>query len=225
MRDTGGRHELKHYINHADLIQLRSRLPFVMGRDENAGGNGGYRIRSLYFDNYDDKALREKIDGVDDREKFRLRLYNANPSYIRLEKKSKKGGLCFKQSTAITPDACHELLAGNYEPLRESGDALHLELYAKIRHELLRPKSIVDYQREAFVFLAGNVRVTLDYDIRTSFNAADFLSPRYISVPIPEVTVLEIKYDNFLPELIRGVAALASRQSTAFSKYAAARII
>lgn len=90
MRGTDGRHELKHYINYADLLQLRARLPCVMKLDENTDTDGGYRIRSLYFDNYSDKALREKIDGVDEREKFRLRFYKDDPSFIRLEKKSKK---------------------------------------------------------------------------------------------------------------------------------------
>lgn len=225
MRDLGGRYELKHYINHSDLLELRARLPCIMNRDENTDGNGGYRVRSLYFDNYNDKALREKIDGVDEREKFRLRFYNDDTSFIRLEKKSKKNGLCFKQSAEIPSWICQALLDGQYEALKENGDLLHLELYAKIRHELLRPKNIVDYRREAFVFWAGNVRITLDYDIRSSSNPADFLNPQYVSVPIPVVIVLEVKYDNFLPELIRGVAALSSRQAVAFSKYAAARIL
>ena len=225
MRDTGGRHELKHYINHVDLLQLRARLPCVMSVDENAEADGGYRVRSLYFDNYNDKVLREKIDGVDDREKFRLRFYNNDVSFIRLEKKSKKGGVCFKRSAHISDHVCSELLEGNYDALKETGDPLHMEFYTKLRHELLRPQNIVDYRREAFVFLAGQVRGTLDYDIRSGFYAADFLKPRYISLPIPEVIILEVKYDHFLPELIRGVTSLSSRRSTAFSKYAATRII
>lgn len=225
MSETDGRQELKHYINHADLLQLRARLPCVMSRDENADENGGYRIRSLYFDNYNDKALREKVDGVNEREKFRLRFYKDDPSVIRLEKKSKKSGICFKQSADIQPYVCRELISGRYEALKESGDLLHLELYAKMQYEQLRPKNIVDYRRDAFVFPAGNVRVTLDYDIRASSRAAAFLDPQYISIPIPEVIILEVKYDNFLPELIRGIVSLSSRQITAFSKYAATRII
>lgn len=102
MRDTGGRHELKHYINYADLLQLRTRLSSVARPDGNAKSGSGYRVRSLYFDNYADKALREKINGVDEREKFRFRLYNDDASFIRLEKKSKRGGLYFKESAIIT---------------------------------------------------------------------------------------------------------------------------
>lgn len=225
MTETDGRYELKHYVNQADLLQLRSRLPCVMDRDENADEDGGYRIRSLYFDNYKDKALCEKIDGVNEREKFRLRFYNDDSSFIRLEKKSKKNGLCFKQSAVIPFQTCQDLLAGKYEVLKESGDPLHLELYAKMQYELLRPKNIVDYRRDAFIFSAGNVRITLDYDIRTSSKPVDFLTTQYINIPLPEVIILEVKYDNFLPELIRGITTLSNRQCTAFSKYAAARII
>lgn len=225
MRTTGGRHELKHYINQGDFIELRTRLPCVFKRDDNTDTDGGYRVRSLYFDNYNDKVLREKIDGIDDREKFRIRFYKNNPAFIRLEKKSKKSGLCFKESELISFSACEALLRGDYDVLKTCGKLLHLELYAKMHHQHLRPRNIVDYQRNAFVFPAGNVRVTLDYDIRSSEKAADFLNPVYVTVPIPEMFILEVKYDNFLPEIVRGITTLASRQASAFSKYAATRII
>lgn len=224
MKELGGRHELKHYINRGDMMQLRARLPNVMAPDENTDATGGYRVRSLYFDNYRDKALREKIDGVDEREKFRFRFYNDNPTFIRLEKKSKKNGLCFKRGSKVDPHVCLAVLAGEYEALKESGDPLQMELYAKMCYEQLRPKNIVDYRREAFVFGAGNVRITLDHDIRATASVGEFLKEDYISVPIPDMQILEVKYDHFLPELIRGLAMLSSRQTTAFSKYAATRL-
>ena len=196
MREFQGRHELKHYINYADVLQLRSRLPFVASLDKHATEGNGYRVKSLYFDNYNDKALKEKIDGVNEREKFRLRFYNDDTSFIRLEKKSK-----------------------------ENGNHLFQELYAKMHYQQLRAKNIVDYQREAFIYPMGNVRVTLDYDIRTSNNVFDFLKPQPVPVPISGVYILEVKYDSFLPEIIRGMVSLSSRRSTAFSKYAVTRII
>ena len=225
MRESRGRHELKHYINYADVLQLRSRLPFVASIDKNATEGNGYRVKSLYFDNYNDKVLKEKIDGVNEREKFRLRLYNYDTSFIRLEKKSKKKDICFKESTIITADECTRLLDGDFATLKESGNHLCQELYAKMQYQQLRAKNIVDYQREAFIYLMGNVRVTLDYDIRTSNNVHDFLKPELVPVPISGVYILEVKYDSFLPEIIRGVVSLSSRKSTAFSKYAATRII
>lgn len=225
MSNSHGRHELKHYINYADMIEIRSRLPFVARPDENSIDGKGYRIRSLYFDNYNDKALREKIDGVNGREKFRLRLYNNDTSFIRLEKKSKKDDICFKESAVITEEECRRLIDGDFAVLKENGNPLCMELYAKMQYQQLRPKNIVDYMREAFVYPMGNVRVTLDYDIRTSQSIYDFLKPEPVPIPVFGVYILEVKYDNYLPEIIRGMVSLSSRRSTSFSKYAATRFV
>ncbi len=225
MTEPKGRHELKHYVNYADILQLRARLPFVASLDKNAIEGNGYRVKSLYFDNYKDKALLEKINGVNEREKFRLRLYNDDTSFIRLEKKSKKNGICFKQSASISEKECKRLLDGELDVLKENGSPICLELYAKMHYQQLRPKNIVDYRREAYIYPVGNVRVTLDYDIRTSNNVQSFLEPEPVPVPISGVYILEVKYDNFLPEIIRGIVSLSSRRSTAISKYAVTRII
>ncbi|HHY43165.1 MAG: polyphosphate polymerase domain-containing protein [Zhaonellaceae bacterium] len=225
MSKSHGRHELKHYINYADVIELRSRLPFVAKPDKNSIEGNGYRVKSLYFDNYNDKALKEKIDGVNEREKFRLRLYNDDTSFIRLEKKSKKNGICFKESATISEEECRRLLDGDFAVLKEKENSLCLELYAKICYQQLRPKNIVDYRREAYVYPIGNVRVTLDYDIRTSQSIHDFLKSEPVPIPISGVYILEVKYDSFLPEIIRGMVSLSSRRSTSFSKYTATRII
>ena len=225
MNKSGGRHELKHYINYADVLQLRARLPFVASPDKNATEGNGYRVKSLYFDNYNDKALKEKIYGINNREKFRLRLYDNNISFIRLEKKSKINGICFKESTIITEEECRLLLSGDLTILKGNGKPLCLELYSKMNYQQLRPKNIVDYRREAFIYPMGNVRLTLDYDIRTSYNINNFLKAEPIPIPISGVYILEVKYDSFLPEIIRGIVSLSSRKSTAFSKYAATRII
>lgn len=225
MTEPKGRHELKHYINYADVLQLRTRLPFVASLDKNVTEGNGYRVKSLYFDNYNDKALKEKINGVNEREKFRIRLYNDNTSFIRLEKKSKKNGICYKQSASMNEEECKRLLAGELDVLKENGSSICLELYAKMYYQQLRAKNIVDYRREAYIYPMGNVRVTLDYDIRTTNNVKCFLKPEPVPVPISGVYILEVKYDNFLPEIIRGLVSLSSRRSTAFSKYAVTRII
>lgn len=225
MSESQGRHELKHYINYADLQELRARLSMVAKPDEHSVKGEGYRVKSLYFDNYNDKALMEKLDGVNNREKFRLRLYNNGRSFIRLEKKSKRDGICYKESVVISEEECRRLLDGDYIVLKEDGRDLCLELYAKMLYQQLRAKSIVDYMREAYVYPAGNVRVTFDYDIRTGNSIHGFLKAEPVPIPITGVYILEVKYDTFLPEIIRAMVSLTSRRSTAFSKYAAARII
>lgn len=225
MSEPKGRHELKHSINYADVLQLRSRLPFVASPDENSIKENGYKVRSLYFDNYNDKALQEKIDGVDHREKFRLRFYNDDTSLIRLEKKSKRNGLCFKESASATEEQCRRLISGDLSALKENGSSLCLELYAKMHYQQLRAKSIIDYWREAYVFQPGNVRITMDYNIRTDYIMDHFLNPGPAPIPISNVYILEVKYDDFLPEIIRGLVSLSSRRSSAFSKYAVTRMI
>lgn len=225
MREIKGRHELKYYINYSDFLQLNSRLSTVTLKDNNEIEEEGYKVRSLYFDNFNDKALLEKIHGVNEREKFRLRLYNDNPTFIRLEKKSKKDGVCYKQSTVISSTECQKLLEGKIEVLKKNGDLLMLELYTKMLYENLKPKNIVDYRRKAYVYAIGNVRITMDYDIRTSFDVKSFLNRNIITVPLNKGIILEVKYDEFLPEIIKGMIMLSSRQNTAFSKYAVTRII
>lgn len=218
------RHEWKHEITVSDMIQLRQRLRAVMKPDEH-GSDGKYHIRSLYFDTPSDKALREKINGINRREKFRLRYYNLDPSWIRLEKKSKVNGLCRKESAVITVEEAQKLMNGKLDWMVVSDKPLVRELYAKMRSQLLRPKTIVDYTREAFTYGPGNVRVTLDYDIRTGLGCTDFLNPHCITIPAGAVPIiLEVKWDAFLPDVIRDALQLENRRAGAFSKYAACRV-
>ena len=218
------RHEWKHEINQADLLALRQRLRAVARPDPHAA-DGTYKIRSLYFDNAADKALREKLDGVSRREKFRIRYYNDNTSVIHLEKKSKLGGLGKKQSADLTAAQAQAIADGHLDWMPDSPDELVRELYTKMRMQGLRPKIIVDYTREPFIFAPGNVRVTLDYNIRTGFCCTDFLNPACITIPAGDAPIiLEVKWDNFLPDIIRDVVQLPGRRVTAFSKYAQCRI-
>ena len=218
------RHEWKHEITFGDMFILRQRLSAVMKRDSHAI-NGKYLIRSLYFDNPTDKALREKIDGVNVREKFRIRYYNNDTSLIRLEKKSKTNNLCLKESVNLTAKQAQAIVDGDYHWMINSGVPLIQELYSKMMSQNLRPKTIVDYTREPFVFTAGNVRVTLDYNIRTGMNCTDFLNPQCITVPAGENNIiLEVKWDEYLPDIIRDVVQLPNCRVGAFSKYAACRI-
>lgn len=187
--------------------------------------DGKYFIRSLYFDNLEDKALLEKINGVNIREKFRIRSYNGDNSFIKLEKKSKINGLCLKETEILSAEETAMIIAGETDWMPLSEKTLVRELYTKMKNEGLLPKTIVDYKREAFVFPAGNVRVTLDYDIRTGITSTDFLNFESTAVPAGNAPIiLEVKWDEFLPDVIRDIIQLENRRSSAFSKYAACRI-
>ena len=218
------RHEWKHEINVSDLIGLRRRLRAVAKPDPHTE-DGRYTVRSLYFDDLTDRALREKLDGVDRREKFRIRYYNGDLSLIRLEKKSKRNGLGSKETAALTLAEARAIADGELAWMRLDRRPPVQELYSKMRSNGLRPKTIVDYTREPFVYAPGNVRVTLDYDIRTGLGSTDFLNPDCITVPAGDAPIiLEVKWDGFLPDVIRDAVQLTGRRVSAFSKYAQCRI-
>ena len=222
--DIHYRHEWKHEINLADLYAIKARLHAIARGDPHAI-DGKYHIRSLYFDNRNDKALREKIDGVNRREKFRIRYYNGDTSLIKLEKKSKVNGLETKYSAPLTREEAQKIVDGDIDFLMESQDALHNELYCKMHYQGLRPVTIVDYTREPFIYGPGNVRVTFDYDIRTGLGCTDFLNPNCVTIPAGDpIIIMEVKWDEFLPSIIKHAVQMPGRRVTAFSKYAQCRI-
>lgn len=217
------RHELKYIIGYSDYIAASQHLSLIANPDSHAT-DGRYKIRSLYFDNDKNKALREKIDGVNYREKFRIRCYNDDYSYISLEKKSKINGLCNKQSTRLTPEQCRAIIDGDCEWMKDSGDKLIFELYSKLVCERLKPMSIVDYTREPWVYDIGNVRVTFDYDIRTGLKCTDFFDSDCITVPTGNEMIMEVKWDEVLPDIIKSAVRVTDTHTSAFSKYAMSRI-
>ncbi len=220
------RHELKYAITYADYLALRARLRPVMKLDAHAGGDGRYLISSIYFDNYNDKALREKLDGVQSREKFRIRWYNGDLSRIRLEKKVKHNSLCQKLSAPLTEAQCRALCEGDTGWMAEHPQALVRELGQKMNVQQLRPRVVVRYLREPYVYPPGNVRVTFDSCIRTSLFSRDFLGKDLVTVSTADLAgqmILEVKYDDFLPDIIRVLLQTEGLRQQAFSKYGANR--
>lgn len=218
------RHEWKYEISYADMLEIRQRMRAIGKVDEHAI-NGKYQIRSLYFDTLSDKALREKLDGVNCREKFRIRYYNSDTSLIHLEKKSKISGLGNKQMAVLSFNEAQAIVDGNLDWMSYSDRPLVQELYVKMRTQGIKPKTIVDYTREPFTYAPGNVRVTLDYNIRTGLLCTQFLDTDCITIPAGDAPIiLEVKWDAFLPAVIQDVVQLKNRRSGAFSKYAACRI-
>ena len=224
MQVTQYRHEYKFRITYAEYIVLKSRLSAVMRPDAHAGPEGKYFIRSLYFDDMNDRALREKQDGLSRREKYRIRYYNNDTSFIRLEKKLKAGGLGAKLSAPLTREETERIIAGDIGWMERDERELLRELYTRMHYGTLRPRTVVDYMREPFVYGPGNVRVTLDSDIRSGSFSTDLFAADLPTVPANAGTIiLEVKYDNFLPDVIRDMVQTEFRQDEAFSKYAACR--
>ncbi|ACL75658.1 polyphosphate polymerase domain-containing protein [Ruminiclostridium cellulolyticum] len=218
------RHEYKIFLNYSDYLTVRSRLRAVIQHDNHVDETGEYKIRSLYFDNIYNKALYEKISGVSKREKFRIRCYNDNYDFIKLEKKSKINGMCNKVSETVTKEEVRCIINGDIDWMLDSKRPLVSELYTKMKTEQLRPKVIVDYNREPFVYPAGNVRITLDRNVRTSINSIDMLDPDVPTVLAEGRTIiLEVKYDNYKPTMISDIVMVQDRLISAFSKYVAGR--
>ena len=235
MGDAQFRHEWKFEISAADMIQIRHRLQLVASLDPHAKRGGkSYLIRSLYFDTPKDAALFEKIDGIDSREKFRLRCYNGDFERIRLEKKHKAYGIGQKFSAPLSRKETQDLLENRLDWLEKEWDKalsgkphreLVLELAYKMREFQLSPKAIVEYTREPYVFAPGNVRVTFDYNLHTGLWGVDFLNRNAPLVPAGDAPLLmEVKWDRFLPAVIQDAILSAGRPVTSFSKYAQCRI-
>ncbi|MCR5268053.1 MAG: polyphosphate polymerase domain-containing protein [Lachnospiraceae bacterium] len=217
------RHECKHEISYSDMIAIRQRMRAVAGSDPHATG-GKYLIRSLYFDTPEDKALLEKQSGISRRQKFRIRYYNGDTSFIHLEKKSKAGGLGTKVQARLTHEQAQTIVDGQTDWMMGSDEPLIRELYTHMKSERLGPKTIVDYTREPFVFGPGHVRVTLDYDIRSGLGCTDFLNTECITIPAAaHICILEVKWDNYLPDIIRDAVRLPHARTEAFSKYETCR--
>ena len=219
------RNEIKLLITSADRAAICAVMKVVAQLDPHAQVKGYYTIRSLYFDNMADKALREKLDGVNAREKFRIRYYDGDTSVIHLEKKVKRDGVGYKVACSLTAEEAQRIIDGDILWMATDPRGLVVELYAKMKGQGLRPKTIVDYERIPFVYGAGNVRVSIDFNIRTGLRCTDFLNPDCVTIPASgNDIVLEVKWDDYLPTIIRHAVQLKGRRQTAYSKYAQCRI-
>ncbi len=213
------RHEYKYLISTASAYLLEKRLRSCMQIDTHAGPTGCYTIRSLYFDDFENTALYEKIDGLNDRVKYRIRMYNGNLQFLRLERKEKKGSMTRKTGQTLPVAVAEALQNGQLAP---DVSGLALELSAETRIRGLRPKVLVDYDRVPFVCPEGNTRITLDKNLRTKPYIVDLNTPSdtMIHVLEPNQTILEVKFDDFLPGYLSAVLSDIPKVQLAISKFA-----
>ena len=214
------RHEFKYEITQNQLELLKFRLPQVMDYDAHSA-EGSYCIRSLYFDDYYNSCFYDNENGTDPREKFRIRIYNGSADVIKLECKRKERGKTLKKSCSISEETVKRLMEG--EPLEwdESMHPLLKKLYLLQQTKGMKPKVIVEYDRIPFIYDTGNVRITLDLDLRTSTDIKKFLEREMNGRPIMPFgqNLLEVKYDTVLPDFIYRQTQLSALRQTAFSKY------
>jgi len=218
------RHELKFFITDVQYHVLSSMLKNVLHPDPNGDENNQYHIRSLYFDTAFDEALNDKISGVANRNKYRIRIYNFSDKMIRLECKSKFRDLISKRSVRITRDLAEQLISADPTGLENTASGLVSDVYREMRTKLLHPVVIVDYLREAYLHPVEDVRITFDRQLRTGLNSIDLFNPHVPTVPPfdHEEIILEVKYNHELPPYISQVLSYALRDGavqSAISKY------
>lgn len=215
------RHELKFLCTEQELTVREAALRVLMRPDPHARADGSYEIRSVYFDDAYRSCRRASEDGTDPREKFRIRIYNRSDARITLEKKIKNRGLTAKQSCLLDRDTCEKLLRG--ETLREclGQDALLDEWICLRSTRLLRPVLLGEYVRTPYVYGPGNVRITLDRRISASPETGKLFASGLSRIEVlPRgYALLEVKYDSFLPEVLRRSLDSGHLQQTAFSKF------
>lgn len=215
------RHELKYFINPAELEALRARLRGALAMDSHCVGGRPYVIRSLYFDDIDDSAFYDKQAGVMHRDKYRIRVYHFSDKAIFLERKRKMGDLIQKSSVQITRRLCDQLIEGNPAGLYKAQNPLLQDMYVQMRTKLLRPRVLVDYDREAYIHPAEDVRITVDLNLRSGLHSHDLFNPKVPTVCPHDrnVEILEVKFNNYLPNYINALLHGVEAERSAVSKY------
>ena len=219
------RNEWKYLVTDADLAVLGARLKVLLPMDSHQTGSS-YAIRSLYFDDLRNSCLRENEAGVDDRRKYRLRLYNGSAERIQLEIKEKLHGKTHKSSCLVSAGECREIMAGRPPAIGAGTPAPRNLLSIAMRTAGMAPRVIVEYERTAFVGRSGNVRITFDRNISACVQLGSFLEPHVPLTPILTTGqhVLEVKFDEFLPDYVAQALELGKLRQTAFSKYYLSRL-
>lgn len=219
--DQKFRHELKYLISAAELQLIKNRIHHLMPPDSHTGPDGAYSIRSLYFDDYADRCFYENENGTDPREKFRIRIYNHSTERIMLECKRKERGKTLKTSCPLSIEQTRMLMEGKTLPDFQHLPSLLQKLQLQMITRRMRPVVIVEYDRIPYVYRNGNVRITLDTNISSSAAVGHFLDAAIPKRPVMPAghQLLEVKYDEYLPDFIYYNLQLQNLRQTAFSKF------
>ena len=214
------RHELKYLISYGQKADLNLRLAPLLEQDSHARG-GCYMIRSLYFDDYWNTAYQEKVDGVLMRKKYRIRIYDYSDRVIKLERKRKRDSWLYKKDASLTHGQFDRILAGDVGFLEHSEEPLCREFYVEYMSNVLRPRVIVDYEREPWILDAGTVRITFDMNVRAAVDGFDVFDRSLPTLPVlePGKLVMEVKFTEFLPQIVRDILPGKAQEITAASKY------
>lgn len=214
------RNELKFFINAHQKKVVANKLSKICQRDSFSDAEGGYLVSSLYFDDYNQSAIFDKLSGIRDRKKFRVRIYNYQSNVIKLERKIKRGIVTEKSHVQISREEYDSLVSGDVSFLMQKDDVVAKDFYLNYRTKNLRPRVVVEYRREAFIYKYGDVRITCDYFLKAGVYQKDLFSNGYMISAIPhDQIILEVKYAGYFPDVIRNTIQINNLQWQSFSKY------
>ena len=218
------RAEKKYILNVTEMARAEGYLDSLLLPDPH-NGRYGYVVRSLYFDTVADKDFFDKKDGLETRKKIRLRLYDTSSDRVLLEVKQKQGENQRKRSLKISREHALRLIDGDFTPLLTYRDKFALECYAMMQKGIYRPRTIVEYDRKAYIAKENRTRITFDRKIRATESSMDFFNPRIVFNPVMDAqsAVLEVKYNGFLLAYINDILSCVDKAPVAVSKYTLAR--
>lgn len=223
MAEKNYRQEIKRLLSPAQRLLLEQRIRAVMPRDIHGGSDGSYTIRSIYFDTITDRAYTEKEAGISEREKIRLRFYNYQDEPVKLERKEKRGNLIYKASMTVSKETADAMMQCDFSSLPGYRNPLSDSLYAMALSECLRPVVVVDYVRKAYTFPLGHTRITFDSELQAGSPEIPIWAPEGGFDVLGEDTILEIKFNQYLPEHISRLLSSVPAPRTALSKYVMCR--
>ncbi|MDL2295004.1 polyphosphate polymerase domain-containing protein [Ruminococcaceae bacterium OttesenSCG-928-D13] len=218
------RHEFKYVCDVSQIAILRNRASALMSMDTNVNPGGSYNIRSLYFDDMYDSCYHDNLNGTDNREKFRIRIYDHSSAFIRLELKRKIRGKTQKLSCSLDEHQCRDLMGGRIPGGKKP--YLLQRLSAEMAMRRMRPKIIVAYDRIPYIYSGSTIRVTFDMNISSSMETGQFLDDQLALRPFMPIGkhLMEVKYDEYFPDYIYSSLCLAQLRQETFSKYFLSRI-
>ena len=218
------RKEEKYILSPLDYMVVRNVIKSIMKNDSHSEREKGYWIRSLYFDTPNNTNYLEKIDGLCKRHKIRLRIYDLNTELVKLEIKNKRNDDGYKETTTITATEARSITQGEYNCLKKPKDSVALKVYYNFLNGSYSPKVVVDYEREAYYMEFNNIRITFDYKVRAHKTNDIFCnSTPFISVIPMDQIIMEVKYNNFLPEHIKHILGKYQTSRLSVSKYCLSR--
>ena len=220
------RHEIKFYISYADYEHTRHVLSHMMETDPHQADPRGYFIRSLYFDDVYDSSVEEKLDGIEKRDKYRIRIYDTAQQWAKLERKRKHNQYVDKSSVTISRSEAECLINGNADFLLTKNNAAARSIYFDFARKYFRPTVVVDYDREVFILDYNEIRVTFDKQLRVSTSDFDLFSPNLVTQPLQraDTIIVEVKFNVCLPPWFATLLNLDGTTAQAISKYCQGRM-